>query len=152
MILLTILPFTQFYRFNYFFCPGSFRLIALVFQRNAFDVCFLVSDAHCPNFWAIKLEVLLYSTASINCYFQIQQCVLLLEPPAKAGVAVLCFCETKQRSSNSGWWTSAEGSCGTMNFWLLSHPNTPAVRETVQHIFWHKDLLQDAFGENSSSS
>lgn len=30
-------------------------------------------------------------------------------------------------------------------------PNTPPVGETVQHIFWYKDPLQDAFEESSSS-
>lgn len=45
-------------------------------------MCFGVHDAcfYCPNFWAIKLEVLLCSTASIkfNYYFQFQQSWLLL--------------------------------------------------------------------------
>lgn len=40
------------------------------------------------------------------------------------------------------WWT--------FGFWVT--PNTSAVWETVQYIFWHKDPLQDAFGESSSSS
>lgn len=82
-----------------------------------FDVCFCVNVDYfyCPNFWAIKLEVLLRSTATIefNCYFQLQQRPALLESTAKAGDAVLCFCKTRQRSSNSGWWTNAEcSSCG----------------------------------------
>lgn len=82
-----------------------------------FDVCFCVNDDYfyCPNFWALKLEVLLCSTASIefNCYFQWQQRPLLLESTAKAGDAVLRFCKTRQRSSNSGWWTNAVcSSCG----------------------------------------
>lgn len=154
MIVVTILPFTQFYRFNYFFYPGSFRLIALVFQRNAFDVCFLVSDAYCPNFWAIKLEVVPCSAAIIqfNCYFQLQQRFLLLEPPAKAGNAVLCFCETSRDPAIQVDEPVLREVLAPWTFVFSVTPNTPAVGETIQHIFWHKDPLQDAFGESSSSS
>lgn len=99
-------------------------------------MCFCVNDNYfyCPNFWAIKLEILLHSTASIefNCYFQLQQCSLLLESTAKAGDAVLCSHNTRQqRSSRSGWWTSTECSSGTMNLLLLSYPMPPSCGETV---------------------
>lgn len=152
MIVVTILPFTQFYRFHYFFYPGDFWLIASDFQKIHFDVCFCVSDDYCPNFWPIILEVLLCSTASIefNCYFQLQLCFLLLESLRQEMLSSAFVRQSRDPAIQVDGRVLSE----VVAPWIFGFsvtPNTPPVRDTVQHVFWYKDPLQDAFEESSSS-
>lgn len=91
----------------FFLYPGHFRLIDLVlFEEIPFAAYFCLNDAYftCPNFWAVKCEALLCSTAHtmFSCSLQIQQSSLLLKPVAKAGHCP----ETRQFGLQDQCWAS----------------------------------------------
>lgn len=146
------LPFLQI-SYHYFFYPGDFGLITLVSQHLAAYFCLNDDYSNCPNFWAIKLEALLCSTANIKfpCSLQLQQCPLLLEAAAKAGGGTdLCFSKTGQRHRNSGCRASTQHHFLPLRHlippWLLqSHGESYNIQSGTVHL---KDPFQEAFRDS----
>lgn len=97
----------------------AFVWMMITFTLLTFE---LLNSKSCYVALPVSSLIATSSYSSAPCYWSL---LLRQEMPSS------CFCKARHRSSNSGWWTSAECSSGTMNLRFPSHPMPPSCGEMV---------------------